>query len=87
LLLLVSGIVTSFMGQWWSWGWIWLSIILLVVLFGAMSALGSRVFNEVRLAVGLPPSSGKEELRPKPASAEEIDGLLNRLRPVWLMSG
>ena len=40
------------MGQWWSHGWIWLSLILLVVLYIAMAALGLRMLNEVRQGVG-----------------------------------
>jgi hypothetical protein len=84
LVLLVTGILTGFMGQWWSWGWIWLAILLLVVLFGMMSALGSRIFNQVRLAVGLPASYGKEQPRSEPVSAEELDALLKRLNPVLL---
>ena len=83
LLLFVTGIITGFMGQWWSHGWIWLSLILLVVLYVAMAALGSRMLNEVRQGVGLPSAYGQPP-RPEMLSPEELDALLNRLQPMRL---
>jgi hypothetical protein len=83
LLLLVTGIITGFIGQWWSWGWIWLSLVLLVVLYVAMAVLGTRTLNEVRLGVGLPSAYG-QPARPEPFSAEELDARLNRSQPMLL---
>jgi uncharacterized membrane protein len=83
VMLFVTGIITGFMGQWWSRGWIWLSLILLIVLSGVMSVLGSRILNEARLGLGLP-STWNQSPRPEPMSAEEIGALLDRTRPILL---
>lgn len=83
VVLFVTGIITGFMGQWWSWGWIWLSLILLLVLSGVMSVLGSRILNDARLGLGLR-STWSQSSRPEPMSAEELDALLSRSRPVLL---
>ncbi len=77
LLLLVTGIIAGFVGQWWSQGWIWLSLILLVVLYVAMARLGTRTLNEVRQGIGLPSSYGQPP-RPTLLIPEELDALLNR---------
>jgi hypothetical protein len=83
LLLLIMGIITGFMGQWWSHGWIWLSLLLLVVLYFAMAGLGTRPLNEVRQGVGLPSAYGQPP-RPEMLSPEELDALLNRSQPMRL---
>ena len=83
LLLLVTGIIAGFIGQWWSYGWIWLSLILLVVLIFAMGRLGTRTLNEVRQGIGLPSAYGQPP-RPEMLHPEELDALLNRSQPVRL---
>ena len=83
LLLLVTGIIAGFIGQWWSYGWIWLSLILLVVLIFAMGRLGTRTLNEVRQGIGLPSAYGQPP-RPEMLNPEELDALLNRSQPVRL---
>jgi hypothetical protein len=84
LLLLATGIIAGFMGQWWSQGWIWLSLILLVVLYFAMAGLGTRTLNEVRQGVGLPSAYGQPP-RPEMLGPEELDALLNRAQPMRLV--
>lgn len=84
LLLLATGVINGFMGEWWSQGWIWVSLVLLIVLYGAMAGLGSRPLNELRLAVGLPSRYGNDQPRSEPAGAEELDALLNRINPMLL---
>jgi hypothetical protein len=83
LLLMITGIITAFMGQWWGRGWIWLSLALLIGLYVVMALLGTRVLNEVRQGVGLPSAYG-EPPRPEPFSAEELDTRLKRLQPMRL---
>ena len=83
LLLLVTGVIAGFMGQWWSHGWIWLSLILLVVLYFAMAGLGTRTLNEVRQGIGLPSAYGQPP-RPGMLTPEELDALLNRSQPMRL---
>lgn len=83
LLLLVTGIIAGFMGQWWSHGWIWLSLIMLIVIYVAMAALGSRRLNQVRQGIGLPSLYGQAPLA-EPLSAEELNALLDHIQPTRL---
>jgi MFS family permease len=85
LVLLVSGIIAGFIGQWWGWGWIWASLALLVAILLAMGGLGSRIYGKARKAVGLPYFENWKTQPPRePASAEQIDGLLAKGNPVLL---
>jgi hypothetical protein len=83
LVLLLSGILAGFIGQWWGHAWIWLSLFLLIAVYAVMSLLGTRVLNNVRQGVGLPSAYGQPP-RPEPLSAEELDALLNRSQPTRL---
>lgn len=83
LLLLLSGVVSGFIGHWWVKGWIWLSLALLIAIFAAMSLLGTRILNEVRMGIGLPSAYGQPP-RPEPLSAEELNALLNQIHPFRL---
>ncbi len=83
LVLLLSGIIAGFIGQWWRQVWIWLSLILLMAVYGVMALLGTRVLNNVRQGIGLPSAYGQPP-RPDPFSAEELDKLLNRSQPARL---
>ncbi len=81
LVLLISGIIAGFMVNAWGKGWIWTAIILLVVIFAAMGAMGSRIYGEARKAAGLPYRGGAAE---PPASPEELDKILSRGQPMLL---
>ena len=83
LVLIVTGVIAGFMGQWWSRGWIWLSLILLIVLWGVMSGLGSRLLNKIRQGIGLPSSYGQPPLA-TPLSTTELNALLDRAQPARL---
>ncbi len=85
LVLIVTGVIAGFMGQWWSRGWIWLSLILLIVLWGVMAGLGTRLLNQVRQGIGLPSSYGQPPLA-EPLSAEALNALLDRAQPARLAS-
>jgi hypothetical protein len=82
LVLLLSGILTGFLGKWWGQGWIWTSLGLLIAVVGAMSAIGSRTYGAARKATGLPYFEGGKPHPPlETASAEEIDAILNKGQP------
>jgi hypothetical protein len=84
-LLLLSGILSGFMGHWWGKGWIWAALVLLVVIMTAMSFLGREHHNQIKKRVGLPYYIGNKEQSPlPPASAEEISALLALGRPMLL---
>lgn len=83
LVLLISGISAGFMVGAWGRGWIWTSIILLVVIFMTMGGMGSRIYGQARIAVGLP-ARGKPDPNAKPATAEELDKILSKGQPMVL---
>ena len=85
LTLLVSGIVSGFMGDWWGYGWIWLSLALLVGIIVSMFVIGSRNYSRVRQALGMAYFDGRQEHPAgEPASAEEIDRLLAKAPAITL---
>jgi len=84
-ILFITGIVIGSIGHWWSQGWIWLSLGLLIAIFTYMGIAASGYYSQVRKAVGLPHMKGfKQRLPTEPACADEINALLNHLRPIWL---
>jgi len=85
LLLLVAGIAAGFGGGWWGRIWIWSSLVLLVVIAGAMYPLGSQYYAKVRHAVGLRTyQDKKDDPDPVPSSPQELDSLLTSSRPALL---
>lgn len=62
LVLLVVGIVISFMGNWWKFGWIWVSLVLLVGITVWMFVLGQGTYHPIRKAIGLPYMHKSKEL-------------------------
>lgn len=85
LLLLVTGIVGGFMGDWWGRAWIWISIGLFVAVAVAMYLVGTRFYIEVRHAVGIAaPQDGKDAPAPVPMSEAELARLLDSRRPELL---
>jgi len=85
LVLLVSGVVAGFVGQWWGWGWIWASLALLVAISMGMTVFGSNIYGKVRKAVGMPYFENWKPQPPiEPASAEAIDTLLAKGNPILL---
>ena len=83
LTLLISGIIAGFLGHWWHFGWIWLSLLLLIAIYAAMSLMGTRILNEVRIGVGLPSAYGQPP-NPERFNAEELDAKLDRIHPYRL---
>ena len=77
LTLLVSGVISGFMGDWWGNGWIWLALALLIGIIAAMFVIGTRHYGRVRRALGMAYFDGRQEHpASEPAAAEEIDALL-----------
>jgi uncharacterized membrane protein len=84
-ILLLSGIVSGFIGHWWSRGWIWLSLGLLIGMYTYMGIAASGYYAQVRKAAGLAYMQGfKPHPAGEPAPAEEINTLLSRPLPIWL---
>jgi MFS family permease len=85
LILLLSGIVAGFLGQWWGSGWIWASLVLLIAIIVAMAILGGGIYSEARKAAGLPYAvKGKPQPALPPQSPGEIEAQLARANPALL---
>jgi uncharacterized membrane protein len=84
LFLLVGGIVAGIVAGSFGRGWIWVSLVLFIVIGGAMTPLGGMYFNRVRLALGQRPARVKLDADPVPQSADAITALMANRRPEWL---
>jgi hypothetical protein len=87
-LVLVSGILAGIAGAWWTAGrlWIWASVVVLVLLAIAMPLMGTRWFDALRHAVGLPTfADNRSKTAPPPAASDaELSALLASPRPIQL---
>ena len=82
LVLLLTGIITGFLGKWWGQGWIWVALVLLIAIVVAMSVIGSRTYGAARKATGLPYFEGGKPHPPlETASQEQIDAILEKGQP------
>jgi hypothetical protein len=84
--LLVSGFVAGWFRESFATGWFWLSVVLLIVVAGLMTPLGSMYYSKVRRAIGMRPHGMKpEEPDPVPVSPAELESLLDTRRPELLL--
>ena len=82
LILLVAGIAAAVMGGWFGKGWPWAAIVVVIVIVGAMYAMASRYYANVRSAVGMASINDKKGAPPpEPVSSEELARLLDTRRP------
>jgi hypothetical protein len=83
LVVLASGVLAAFAGDYWGRGWVWAAIGILVVLFLWMGFRGVGWFDEIRHAVG------KEGFHQKEAKAgaatADLETLLRSSRGVEMM--
>jgi hypothetical protein len=85
LVLLISGIIAGVIGRWWNQIWIWASLVLLILLIGAMTGLGSTIYGAARKAAGLRYFEGMRQHPPiEPVGDDEIRAILARGNPVLL---
>ncbi len=85
MILLLTGIISGFMGHWWGTGWIWLSLGLLLGISVYMSIAVTGYYHRVRKAIGVEYMVKYKPFPPvDPASAEELNALLDQSRPVML---
>ena len=91
--LLVGGIAAGFTGHFWGQGWIWASIVVLVLVMGAMYAMGTTWAKRLRtisgaMAGGTEAVSGaqfEEILRSKRPYTIAAIGFVGLLVILWLM--
>jgi plastocyanin/uncharacterized membrane protein len=92
-LLLIGGIAAGFTGQFWGQGWIWAAIVILVVVTGAMYAMGTTWAKRLRtisgaMVGGTEAVSGpqfEEILRSKRPYTIAAIGFVGLLVILWLM--
>lgn len=68
--LVVFGVVAGIKGLWWNDGWFWISIVILVLVVGEMSAVARPYYQRVKEAVEVRPSGVPRR------SDEELDEIL-----------
>jgi uncharacterized membrane protein len=80
LWLTVFGVIAGIQGQWWNDGWFWISIVLLVVAVGEMSAVARPYYQRVKEAIEVRPSGVPRR------SDEELDEILQSRVGLWNMA-
>lgn len=84
LLIIVSGIVLGFLGGFWGDWWLWVSIVLLVLVMGAMYGIAAPYYRDLRAATG---ATMTEALRRKAATRDTsgaVASLATSSRPTAL---
>jgi hypothetical protein len=79
LVLLVGGIAAGVVGQWFGQWWLWAAIVILVLTMGAMYAIASPYYLNVRHALGQ--RGPRDMVAPQPRPASEVVALLDSRRP------
>ena len=69
--LIAFGVVASIKGGWWNDGWFWLSVAILVLVVGEMSAVARPYYQRVKGSVEVRPSGVPRK------SDEELDEILH----------
>lgn len=75
--LIVFGVIAGIQGDYWNDGWFWISIGLLVVVVGEMSAVARPYYQRVKEAVEVRPSGVPRR------SDEELDEILRSRVGLW----
>lgn len=86
LVLLVAGILAGIVAGSFDRWWIWISLVLFVVIGGAMTPIGSIHFGKIRAAIGQRTRGLKPaDPDPVPVSDAELEGLLASRTPEILL--
>ena len=87
LVLLIAGIVAGIVLNSWSRAWIWVSLVLFIVIGGAMTPLGIGYLNPIRNALGQRTREIKKDAPdPVPASDAELAARRASNRPELLLA-
>lgn len=79
LLIIITGVVLGFMGEMWGTWWLWVSIVLLVLIMGAMYGIATPAFLRLRFATG---ATMKESARRKVAELG-TEGVVEAMATSW----
>ena len=78
LVLLASGVVAGFLGDWWSQGWIWAALALLILTSVAMFTMARPYYRRVALVANALAGGSNA------VSHEQFDSILRGRRPLWV---
>lgn len=81
---LIAGIAAGIMGGWFGQAWIWVSLVLLVLISGAMTPMVASRLNAIRAAAGtraMNPFSRKPPAPPPDPDPRELERLLAAWNP------
>ena len=78
---LAAGIAAGFMGGHWGRIWIWASLVILLVVGGAMTPLASLRLQPIRTAAGMA-TSGPRPTEAQPEDPEEMRRLIAAWNPI-----
>jgi hypothetical protein len=83
LVVLVLGVVLTFMGHWSHQIWPWLAFILLIAMSTWMTFYGRKVYSPIRKSLGMPYMTGfgKENPAVDTAASDEIRRLIGQSNP------
>lgn len=83
LVLLATGILAGFSGNYWTSGrlWLWASVAVFVVVVLLMTPLARFPLDRVRTAVGLKEQKGRAEASPPIAESAAIEAATASVRP------
>jgi hypothetical protein len=86
LLILITGIISGFVGSWWGHGWIWTSLVLLIAITFVMSFMGRLYFDRVRRAIGVATEEDKKKkiAAPPALPVDQLQAVINSGRPMVL---
>jgi hypothetical protein len=85
LLLLVAGVISGFIGDWWSRGWIWVSLVMALGVTIWMFVIGQGTYHPIRKAFGMSYMRGGKEREPEmPLPEAERNALIAKTNP-WSM--
>ena len=87
LVVLASGILAGIVLGSWDRAWLWISLVLFIVIGGAMTPIGSGYLGKARLAIGQRTRSVKAgDPDPVPVSDQELDRILESKSPELLLA-
>jgi len=86
LMMGLTGLAMPFILKIWNKGWVWISIVLMVIVVVQMGFMNEKRYKHLRKLVGLPYMVGNKEFpAEEPASQEEVEAQLNKLKIGELM--
>jgi hypothetical protein len=84
LLIVIPGVVLGFMGGYWASWWLWVSIVLLVIVIGAMYGIATPTYLRLRAATGATMAESSRKKVGDVDSERVLDAMATSWRPTAL---